>query len=76
MEIPGCLGNYELHGDDGARRGWSFFLDPKKSATSKITLGRMAVQEHGNGIPTTGNLLGLALTHPPEPYEWPVGCKA
>lgn len=56
-------GNYELHGDDGARLKLSPILDRKKSTTSRITLGRLAVQEHGNAIPTKDNLLGLSVTH-------------
>lgn len=65
-------GNYELHGDDGARLNWSSFLNRKSLATSKVTLGRLAVQEHGNAIPNEDNLLELAVTHQtkgPEAYE-------
>lgn len=50
-------GNYELHGDDGARSNLSPFLDRKKLLRQKVTLGRLAVQEHGNAIPTEDNLL-------------------
>lgn len=65
-------GNYDLHGDNGARLNWYSFLNRKSLATSKFTLGRLAAQGHGNAIPTEDNLLELSVTHQtkgPEAYE-------